>query len=281
VPGSAGSSCHSFLPGTKVLLADGSTKPIEDVETGDLVLATDPETGETVARTTVAAITTEYDKDFTVLTVATDDGPERLVATDTHPFWVPEADDWIDAGDLLPGQWLRTSSGTYVQISAITRYTQQQRTHDLTVAELHTYYVLAGATPLLVHNCDLAGYADSLRPGFNKVDGPFFAAQYTSPSGQTYRGHSGHGMTPTPGGEVDSLVRQFTPAGGRYHAGCAETMCLIKAEIAEGAAGIRGGLFEVVKVRGLNSPPGGAHGTPAIPCPTVCQPRLRHQGISF
>jgi hypothetical protein len=135
------------------LLADGSTKPIEDVDTGDLVLATDPETGETVARTTVATITTEYDKDFTVLTVATENGPERLVATDTHPFWVPEADAWIDAGDLLPGQWLRTSSGTHVQISAITRYTQQQRTHDLTVAELHTYYVLAGAAPLLVHNC--------------------------------------------------------------------------------------------------------------------------------
>jgi RHS repeat-associated protein len=151
--GSAGSSCHSFLPGTKVLLADGSTKPIEDVDTGDLVLATDPETGETVARTAVAAITTEYDKDFTVLTITTDDGPERLVATDTHPFWVPESDAWIDAGDLLPGQWLRTSSGTHVQISAITRYTQQQRTHDLTVAELHTYYVLAGATPVLVHNC--------------------------------------------------------------------------------------------------------------------------------
>ena len=46
----AGGSCktsNSFTPGTLVLMADGSTKPIEDVETGDKVLATDPETGET------------------------------------------------------------------------------------------------------------------------------------------------------------------------------------------------------------------------------------------
>ncbi|GHE69239.1 hypothetical protein GCM10017771_92980 [Streptomyces capitiformicae] len=141
--------------------------------------------------------------------------------------------------------------------------------------------MVAGATPVLVHNCNLGDYADSLRAGFNKTDGPFFAAKYTSPSGRTYFGHSGHDLTPAPGGEVDSLVRQFTPEGGRYHAGCAETMCLIQAEAAEGAAGIRGGSFEVVKVRGLNSPPGGAHGTPASPCALVCQPRLQHQGISF
>lgn len=52
-------------------------------------------------------------------------------------------------------------------------------------------------------------------------------------------------------------------------------------QAAEGAAGIRGGSFEVVKVRGLNSPPGDAHGNPASPCSTVCQPRLDNQGISY
>ncbi|UCM86590.1 RHS repeat-associated core domain-containing protein [Streptomyces marincola] len=151
--GSAGNSCHSFLPGTEVLLADGTTKPIEEVETGDLVLATDPETGETVAKTAVAAITTEYDKDFTELTIDAEDGPSRIIATDTHPFWVPALDDWIPAGELHTGQWLRTSSGTHVQITAVTRFTEQQRTHDLTVEDIHSYYVLAGTTPLLVHNC--------------------------------------------------------------------------------------------------------------------------------
>ncbi|MFD7130232.1 polymorphic toxin-type HINT domain-containing protein [Streptomyces sp. NPDC059894] len=273
--------CHSFLPGTGVLLANGANKAIEDVAVGDVVVTTNPETGETVEKRVVDTITTEDDKDFTDISISVNGEYSSIVATDTHPFWVPDLKKWVKAGDLQLGQTLRTSAGTHVQITALSHYTKRQRTHDLTIEDIHAYYVLAGATPVLVHNCNLADYANSLRPGFNKVDGPFFAAKYKSPSGRTYFGHSGHDLTPTPGGEVDSLVRQFTPEGGRYHAGCAETMCLIQAEAAEGAAGVRGGSFEVVKVRGLNSPPGGAHGTPASPCPTVCQPRLRNQGISF
>ncbi|KUJ39891.1 hypothetical protein ACZ90_69055, partial [Streptomyces albus subsp. albus] len=49
-PAAAGGPCHSFLPGTGVLLADGSTKPIEDVKTGDKVTVTDPESGDTTPR---------------------------------------------------------------------------------------------------------------------------------------------------------------------------------------------------------------------------------------
>ncbi|MGA5145680.1 polymorphic toxin-type HINT domain-containing protein, partial [Streptomyces griseoincarnatus] len=289
--GGGGESCdvgNSFVPGTKVLTADGSSKPIEEVEVGDKVVATDPETGETRIETVTAEIKGKGLKHLVKVVIDTDgdkgEATAEVTATDGHPFWVPELGQWLDATDLQPGQWLQTSAGTHVQITAIERWTAPGTTvHNLTVGDTHTYYVLAEATPVLVHNCNtsLAEYADSLRPGFNKVDGPFFAAKYTSPSGRTYFGHSGHDLTPTPGGEVDSLVRRFTPEGGRYHAGCAETMCLIQAEAAEGAAGLRGGTFEVVKVRGLNSPPGGAHGTPASPCSLVCQPRLDHQGISY
>ncbi|MFV2088989.1 hypothetical protein, partial [Micromonospora sp. LOL_021] len=48
---SGGNSCedpgNSFAPGTNVLMADGTTKPIEQVKPGDTVIATDPETGTT------------------------------------------------------------------------------------------------------------------------------------------------------------------------------------------------------------------------------------------
>ncbi|MCP4308037.1 MAG: hypothetical protein GY788_24825, partial [bacterium] len=40
----------SFSGATLVLMADGSRKPIEDIEVGDKVLATDPEAGQTIAR---------------------------------------------------------------------------------------------------------------------------------------------------------------------------------------------------------------------------------------
>ncbi|MDX3855938.1 hypothetical protein, partial [Streptomyces sp. AK02-01A] len=45
--------------------------------------------------------------------------------------------------------------GTRVQITAVEHWTAPDETvHNLTVSDLHTYYVLAGATPVLVHNCD-------------------------------------------------------------------------------------------------------------------------------
>jgi RHS repeat-associated protein len=280
--GSAGSSCHSFLPGTKVLLADGSTKPIEDVDTGDLVLATDPETGETVARTVVAAITTEYDKDFTVLTVTTEHGPERLVATDTHPFWVPEADAWIDAGDLLPGQWLRTSSGTHVQISAITRYTQQQRTHDLTVAELHTYYVLAGAAPLLVHNCGGAlegaqGVADasaSIRPSAAR---PAVAEAIQLSSGRVIASASVRGATVRTHPAVQAVLNTVAPgARGVGHGQCGLAVCLSQA-LFSGESPM-GADAAAVLIRGDVGHP--KHGLPVGPC-NSCQALSGHFNLNF
>jgi hypothetical protein len=86
------------------------------------------------------------------------DGPHSnhtgtVVATDHHPFWAPQLHRWVNATDLQPGQWLQTSTGTWVQITALKRWTQHARVHNLTVDNLHTYYVLAGNTPVLVHNC--------------------------------------------------------------------------------------------------------------------------------
>ncbi|MFF0747159.1 polymorphic toxin-type HINT domain-containing protein [Streptomyces sp. NPDC004111] len=145
--------CHSFLPGTGVLLGDGTHKAIEDVETGDTVITTDTTSGKTVTKKVVSTITTEDDKNFTDITISTGEELSSIVATDTHPFWVPELRKWVKAGDLEVGQWLRTSAGTHVQITATSHYTKRQRTHDLTIQDIHAYYVLAGATPVLVHNC--------------------------------------------------------------------------------------------------------------------------------
>lgn len=47
---------NSFVPGTLVVMADGSRKPIEDVKTGDVVLVTDPVTGKTTTKPVVATI---------------------------------------------------------------------------------------------------------------------------------------------------------------------------------------------------------------------------------
>ncbi|WP_308288567.1 polymorphic toxin-type HINT domain-containing protein [Streptomyces macrolidinus] len=148
---------NSFVPGTLVLMADGTTKPIEEVKEGDQVLATDPETGETNAETVTALIKGHGEKHLVKVTIDIDgaDGSKTadITATDGHPFWVPELKEWIDATDLDAGEWLQTSAGTRVQITALKRWTAQESTvHNLTVSNHHTYYVLAGQTPVLVHN---------------------------------------------------------------------------------------------------------------------------------
>ncbi|GHF50698.1 hypothetical protein GCM10010218_35310 [Streptomyces mashuensis] len=156
--GSKATSCeNSFVPGTEVVLADGSVKPIEKLELGDEVLATDPEKGTTEAKPVTATIEGHGTKQLVKLTVDTDGdkGPatDTITATGNHPFWLPELKKWVTADQLEPGQWLRTASGTWVQITAVQGWTQQATVHNLTVDGVHTYYVVAGATPVLVHNC--------------------------------------------------------------------------------------------------------------------------------
>jgi uncharacterized membrane protein len=134
-------------------MADGTTKPIEDIKAGDKVIATDPTTGKTTARKVLAPITSKSVKNLARVTVGNGDNAGVLTATGEHPFWVPTSQQWQQANTLWPGQYLRTGAGTYVQVSAITTWTSaEQRVHNLTVADTHTYYVLAGATPVLVHN---------------------------------------------------------------------------------------------------------------------------------
>ncbi|MFD8661498.1 polymorphic toxin-type HINT domain-containing protein [Streptomyces globisporus] len=155
---------HSFLPGTQVLLADGTTKPIEEIELGDDVVVTDPESGETTVRDVVGTITTDDDKHFVDLTVTGGSGTSAsLVSTTTHPFWSVSEGDWVEAGDLRVGMTLRTPEGDTVALEGVRYFDERQRTHDLTVSGVHTYYVLAGETPVLVHNCGgyFADHADS------------------------------------------------------------------------------------------------------------------------
>jgi hypothetical protein len=57
-------------------MADGTTKEIEDVVVGDMVLATDPEIGRTEAREVVALIAGEGEKNVVGVKVRTRDGVE-------------------------------------------------------------------------------------------------------------------------------------------------------------------------------------------------------------
>ncbi|MFJ7085957.1 polymorphic toxin-type HINT domain-containing protein [Streptomyces griseus] len=179
---------HSFPPGTRVLISNGLSVPIESVRRGDQVMATDPATGLTAPRTVTHTFTTQADKSFTRLTTASG----QITATDTHPFWLDDERRWTDAGEISAGDLLREPSGSTLPVLSVARFTQRQTTHDLTVADLHTYYVLAGQTPVLVHNsnCDVAGRGlwRLTKEGSTKLlkGGPFNTTFYKSAADGTW-----------------------------------------------------------------------------------------------
>ena len=144
---------HSFVAGTRVLLADGTSRPIEEVQPGDTVQATDPAAGRTENRQVTHTIRTDNDKHFVDLTIRDKSGEHTVTTTDNHPFWSVTHQRWIDASQLQPGELLRTAAGTYVQVTAVRPYRAEHSTYDLTIDMVHTYYVIAGNTPVLVHNC--------------------------------------------------------------------------------------------------------------------------------
>ncbi|MFF8575477.1 DddA-like double-stranded DNA deaminase toxin [Streptomyces sp. NPDC015408] len=144
-------TAHSFLAGTRVLMADGTSRPIEQIKIGDLVTSTDPVTGETGPRTVTRTIHTPDDRNFTDVTLT--DG-STLTSTSHHPYWAQSDRTWKDAGDLEVGDTLTTPQNAAAVIAARRDWRGLQDAYDLTVDDLHTYYVSTGTTDVLVHNTD-------------------------------------------------------------------------------------------------------------------------------
>ncbi|WP_239151611.1 polymorphic toxin-type HINT domain-containing protein, partial [Virgisporangium aurantiacum] len=153
---------HSFSPDTKVLMAGGATKSIKDIRIGDRVIATDPATGRTEERT-VTKQHINRDRDLTDVNVRTADGRTATVrTTQKHPFWDQKAKQFVAAGALigavlLGAQATTTDSAaaapTSPVVESVANYTGDRIMYDLTVDDIHTYYVVADDTPVLVHNC--------------------------------------------------------------------------------------------------------------------------------
>ncbi|QGN49764.1 hypothetical protein GKC29_24995 [Micromonospora sp. WMMC415] len=165
---------HSFDPDTRVLMADGTTRAISDVTIGDEVRATDPQTGHDGARQ-VTLLHANRDLDLTDVTVsdqpadtAVDSNPVNegngdrstrgptttvLKTTAHHPFWDATTGTWVDAAELVAGESTLVGHDGQIQyVTAVRNFTGSKVMRDLTVDDIHTYYVLAGDEPVLVHN---------------------------------------------------------------------------------------------------------------------------------
>lgn len=173
----AGKAACSFTGDTRVLMADGTTKPIRDVRPGDRVKATDPETGETGART-VTAVTRHLDT-VVDLVVA---GGAAVTTTADHRYWNATDHQWQQARQLDAGDRLLTADGQPVAVAGLRAGTVRGAVaHNLSVQDIHAYFVLVGEKPVLVHNdCDPARFevdssgvvTDRLNPDNTRVGVP-------------------------------------------------------------------------------------------------------------
>ncbi|WP_214324798.1 DNRLRE domain-containing protein [Nonomuraea sediminis] len=145
-------NCNSFDADTSVQMADGTRKRIEDVKIGDEVIATDPETGKTVARK-ITALHRNNDTAMADVVVEASSGRASTInTTQEHPFWSVTRNKWVNARELLRGEKLRTVSGDTVRVLAVRAFVRAQVMYNLTVDDIHTYYVLVGDQAILVHN---------------------------------------------------------------------------------------------------------------------------------
>lgn len=168
-----------FTPDTQVLMADGTTKPIADVTTGDQVLAYNPDTATTEPR---PVTDTHTHHDVATITLTTTAG--EITTTTNHPIYA-QGRGWTPAGELHTGDQLHTPNGATAEVLTIQPTGKTETVHNLTVEELHNYWVTTtSGTAILVHNNNGVGC------------GPLAAGDAGSYQDLVSRGTVGDGLTP-------------------------------------------------------------------------------------
>jgi hypothetical protein len=132
-----------FPAGTEVAVVEG-TKPIEEIEPGDLVWAQSDHTGE-VALKRVGRVFVNVASVLVVLHV----GMATVEATPDHPVWVAQK-GWKAAAQVQVGDELWSRAGESIIVKAIEIRHGQFTVHNFEVEDWHTYFV--GKIQALVHN---------------------------------------------------------------------------------------------------------------------------------
>jgi len=178
-----GGNC--FLAGTRVSMADGSKKRIEDVKDGEWVKAMNPATGGVESREVTRLFrnwTTSVVDVTWVPMEATgrqrgrgerhasggcrggdeggEDGEPPLAGEQTvrctpgHPWWVESRGAWVFAGELAVGDVVRLEDGRHGVVQRVKVREEVAQTFNFEVEGLHCYFVGSDVDQpgVLVHN---------------------------------------------------------------------------------------------------------------------------------
>ncbi len=125
-------------------MADGTTKPIDQIHVGDTVDNAPPgaRPGSKDQTHKVTAVhVTHDDRAYTDVTVRTGSGQATITGTAYHLYWDATTHTWTQARQLRIGGHLQSTSGGQTVIVALHSYTTTMVTYNLTIDTLHTYYV--------------------------------------------------------------------------------------------------------------------------------------------
>ena len=147
---------ESFTAKTHVITASGVAVAISALHDGEKVKAVDTTTGKSQIQT-VQAVLLHYDTDLYDLKIHTADGSSVIHTTSNHLFWDVTKRTWIEAAKLAKGDRLLTADGAAATASGgIAPAVATGWMWDLTISNDHDFYVVAGSTAVLVHNCPSA-----------------------------------------------------------------------------------------------------------------------------
>lgn len=140
--GGGGSGGGCFTPETPVLMSDGSTKPIKNIQIGDSVKSFDFQANKPADNKVIALF--KFKKtDYLLI--------NGLEVTPTHPFCVGRG-EWKEAGMLKVGDVLIGEDNRKIKIEKIERVKKNVTVHNFTVDGTHNYFVSNGKDNFLVHN---------------------------------------------------------------------------------------------------------------------------------
>ena len=105
----------------------------------------------------VAATIKDWTQCLVHIAISREDGSaseRELVATRWHPLWTKNR-GWQNAVDIQSGDTLQDDRCEGVRVLSARQEWRVSDSYNLSVPTVHTYFVVIGGTPILVHNADL------------------------------------------------------------------------------------------------------------------------------
>jgi len=137
--GSPGGGSGCFLAGASITMADGSTKPIEEIQAGDMILAYD-EASKQMKADRVKVVHPPVERDFYLVINGT------MKLTPNHR--VLSKGEWVEIGQLAVGDTLTAPDGKPVPIEKIEKVDGKVMVYNFAVNPYETYV----ANGVIVHN---------------------------------------------------------------------------------------------------------------------------------